>query len=196
MKALIVVDMQNDFLPGGNLCVPNGDEIIPVINALQSRYELVVATQDWHPAVHKSFASQYSQYKEFDVISIKGIQQTLWPDHCIQGSFGAQFSDLLDQVRFEGIFRKGTNVNVDSYSGFYDNSRQRNTGLHGYLSDRGVTEVHICGLAADYCVYYTAIDALALGYKTAIVSKATKAIDKDSYMTKKQYFINAGGTFI
>lgn len=196
MKALIIVDVQNDFLPRGKLSVTNGDEIIPIINTLQNRYELIVATQDWHPASHKSFASQYSQYNPYDTIDIRGVQQTLWPDHCLQGSYGAQFSDLLDQLRIEGIFRKGTDNNVDSYSGFFDNARQRNTGLHGYLSDRGVTEVHICGLAADYCVYFTAMDALELGYKTVIVSKATKAIDKDTYMTKKEHFIHAGGTFI
>lgn len=196
MKVLIIVDVQNDFLPGGNLAVDNGATIIPYINSIQNRYELIVATQDWHPAQHKSFASQHPQQHVFDVIDLKGITQTLWPDHCIQLTAGALLADSLEQGRIEAIFRKGTHSTVDSYSGFFDNARLRNTGLNGYLKDRGVTEVHICGLAADFCVYYTAMDALQLGYKTAIVSKGTKAIDKDAYMTKKELFIQSGGTFI
>lgn len=196
MKALIIVDVQNDFLSGGSLAVANGDEIIPVINSVQNRYELIVATQDWHPIKHKSFASQHNGHIPYDKILIKGVEQVLWPNHCEQGSSGANFSPLLFQDRIEGIFRKGTNAEIDSYSGFFDNSRLRKTGLHGYLQERSVDEVHICGLAADFCVHYTAMDAIQLGYKTVIVSKGTKAIDKDSYMRKKESFIQAGGTFI
>mgnify|MGYP003531463890 CR=1 FL=1 len=196
MKALIIVDVQNDFLPAGSLAVAQGDEIIPFINSIQNRYELIVATQDWHPAKHKSFASQHMGHAPFDPIVLKGVEQLLWPNHCVQGTFGADLAEQLQQHRIEAIFRKGTNPEVDSYSGFYDNARLRSTGLHGYLQERFVQEVHICGLAADFCVYFTAIDALQLGYKTAIVSKGTKAIDRDSYRDKKEIFIQSGGTFI
>lgn len=196
MKALIIVDVQNDFLSDGNLAVPNAEEIIPYINSIQSRYDLVLATQDWHPGNHKSFASQYAEHQVFDNIELKGVKQTLWPDHCVQNTVGAEFSNSLEQNRIEAIFRKGTEVDVDSYSGFYDNGQLKNTGLHGYLMDRGVKEVHVCGLAADFCVYYTAMDSLSLGYRTVIVSKGTKAIDKDSFMDKKISFIQAGGSFI
>ena len=196
MKALIIVDVQNDFLPGGALAVAQGDEIIPLINKLQSQYDIVVATQDWHPKDHKSFASQHTGNNAFEVIDLKGLEQTLWPDHCIQSSQGADFSSALDQHRIEAVFRKGMDRFIDSYSGFFDNGQRKNTGLDGYLKDRNVSEVHICGLAADFCVYFTAIDALSLGYKTAIISKATKAIDKDSYFKKKEIFMQKGGLFV
>ncbi len=196
MKALIIVDIQNDFLPGGALEVSKGDEIIPVINYLQKDYELIVATQDWHPANHQSFASQHPDKLPFESIELAGIPQILWPDHCIQDSYGAQFSDDLDLSRVEAIFRKGMNPTIDSYSGFYDNGRLKNTGLSGYLKDRAVDEVHVCGLAADFCVFFTAMDALKEGFKTSIISKATKAIDKGAMMEKKNDFIQAGGLLI
>jgi len=196
MKALILIDIQNDFLPGGSLEVAKGDEIIPLINELIPSYSLVVATQDWHPKDHQSFASQHSNTRVFDVIDLNGISQVLWPDHCVQGTRGAALSDELITHRVEAIFRKGTHKNIDSYSGFYDNQQKNNTGLAGYLRDKEVTEVHLCGLAADFCVYYTAMDALKLGFKTAIVSKGTKAIDKADYMNKKELFIRQGGYFI
>lgn len=196
MKALIIVDVQNDFLPGGALEVAQGDEIISIINNIQSKYDVVVATQDWHPAHHKSFAAQHPANNLFDVIDLNGLEQTLWPNHCVQGTPGSEFSNLLDQNRIEGVFRKGLDPEVDSYSGFYDNGHRRNTGLHGYLQDRGITEVHVCGLAADFCVYFTAMDALSLGYKTSIVSKGTKAISKEGYMAKKENFMQKGGLFV
>ncbi|MGN0003894.1 MAG: bifunctional nicotinamidase/pyrazinamidase [Sphingobacterium composti] len=196
MKALIIVDVQNDFLPGGSLAVPAGDEIIELINKIQSKYEIVVATQDWHPANHKSFASMHPNHEVFDVIDCNGYPQTLWPNHCVQGTSGADFSPALDTNAVQTIFRKGMDKNVDSYSGFFDNLKSRNTGLDGFLKSKGVNEVHICGLAADFCVYFTAIDALDLGYKAAIISKGTKAIDKDSYMKKKEFFLQKGGLFI
>lgn len=196
MKALIIVDVQHDFLPGGSLAVDQGDDVIDVINTIQNRYELIIATQDWHPSTHKSFASQHTNCAVYDTIMVKGLEQTLWPNHCVQNTYGAQFSEKLHQNRIEAIFRKGTNPDIDSYSGFFDNGHIRNTGLHGYLQDRAVEEVHVCGLAADYCVFYTAMDALELGYKVAIVSKGTKAINKESYMKKKESFIQKGGTFI
>jgi len=196
MKTLIIVDVQQDFLPGGSLAVAQGDQVIDFINSIQAKYDLVVATQDWHPANHESFASQHKGCTVFETITWKGLEQTLWPDHCIQGSSGANFSEQLHQNRIEAIFRKGTNPAIDSYSGFFDNGHVRQTGLDGYLKDRGVDEVHVCGLAADFCVYFTAMDALQLGFKVAIVSKGTRAINKDEYMTKKEAFIQKGGTFI
>lgn len=196
MKALIIVDVQNDFLPGGALEVIDGNQIIELINRLQSKYEIIVATQDWHPANHKSFASMHVEHNIFDVIDLNGYLQTLWPNHCVQGTHGAEFSSLLHTDAVQAIFRKGMDRNVDSYSGFFDNNKSRNTGLHGFLQDKFVNEVHICGLAADFCVYFTAMDALDLGYKTAIISKGTKAIDKDAYMKKKEVFLQKGGLFI
>jgi len=196
MKALIIVDVQHDFLPGGALQVAQGDEVIPFINRIIPNYEVVVATQDWHPADHKSFASMHTEHNVFDTIDWNGYPQTLWPNHCVQGSFGAELASQLGSNAIQAIFRKGMDKKVDSYSGFFDNQRIRNTGLHGFLQDKKVSEVHICGLAADYCVFFTAMDAIDLGYKTAIISKGTKAIDKDAYMKKKETFLQKGGLFI
>ena len=196
MKALIIVDVQVDFLPGGALEVPAGDVIIPVINMLQKDYDLVVATQDWHPADHGSFASQHPGSLVYDQVDLNGLEQTLWPDHCIQDTAGATFAAALDTRAVEAIFRKGTDKGIDSYSGFFDNGKQKTTGLHGYLQARGVTEVHICGLAADYCVYFTAMDSLEAGFKTAIVSRATKPIDKTAFMDKKELFLQKGGRIL
>lgn len=193
MKALIIVDVQNDFIPGGKLAVPEGDTIIPRINELQKKFDLVVATQDWHPANHKSFASQHEGKNPFDIIELNGIQQTLWPDHCIQGTSGANLHQDLNTNRIEAIFRKGTNPEIDSYSGFFDNGRKKNTGLHGYLQDRKVDAVYVCGLAADYCVYYTAMDALSLGYSTSILDASVKAIDPVNYIDLKDNFRAKGG---
>jgi len=193
MKALIIVDVQNDFIPGGKLAVPEGDTIIPRINELQKKIDLVVATQDWHPANHKSFASQHEGKNPFDIIELNGIQQTLWPDHCIQGTPGANLHQDLNTNRIEAIFRKGTNPEIDSYSGFFDNGRKKNTGLHGYLQDRKVDAVYVCGLAADYCVYYTAMDALSLGYSTSILDASVKAIDPVNYIDLKDNFRAKGG---
>lgn len=196
MKALIIVDVQHDFLPGGSLAVEQGDQVIDYINSIQANYNVVVATQDWHPANHQSFASQHVGKKPFDEIILHGIPQVLWPDHCIQGSFGAEISPQLNMNHVQAIFRKGMDVQVDGYSGFFDNGRIHHTGMNGFLQELDVREVHVCGLAADYCVYYTAMDALDLGYKTAIISKGTKPIDLDNYRNKKYQFIQRGGSFI
>lgn len=193
MKCLIIVDMQYDFLPGGALPVAGGDALIPVINRLQPDYELVVATQDWHPADHKSFASQHEGKKPFEVIEWKDDRQTLWPDHCVQGTHGAELHPGLDQHRIEAIFRKGMNTEIDSYSGFFDNGHLKSTGLGDYLKGRGVTEVHVCGLAADFCVYFTALDALELGLKSVIADHATLPIDAVTYARTKQQFVEWGG---
>ncbi len=196
MKALIVVDMQYDFLPGGALAVNEGDAIIPIINDLMAHYDLVVATQDWHPQEHESFASNHVGGKVFDQIELNGLPQTLWPDHCIQGTKGADLSDQLDQRPIAALFRKGMDKTIDSYSGFFDNGHVKNTGLGSYLQGMAVEEVHVCGLAADYCVYYTAQDALQLGFKAAIVQNATKPIDSTNFEILKDQFIAEGGSII
>jgi len=196
MKALLLIDIQNDFLPGGALAVRNGDEIIPVCNELQKHFDLVVATQDWHPASHKSFASNNANKKPFDVIDLDGLQQVLWPNHCMQGTEGAKFSEQLSMNKVEAIFRKGMNAEIDSYSGFYDNGHRKSTGLADYLKGRNVTEVYLAGLAGDYCVYYTAKDALHEGFKTYLIEDATRAIDVEGFAKAKEDIRNKGGKII
>ncbi|MBC9794587.1 bifunctional nicotinamidase/pyrazinamidase [Sinomicrobium weinanense] len=181
MKALLIVDVQNDFLPGGNLAVPQGDEVIPEINALQPRFDLVVATQDWHPQGHQSFASAHPGKDPFEVVDLHGLEQVLWPDHCVQGSQGADFASALEKNRIAAIFRKGMHPEVDSYSGFFDNGKKYVTGLASYLREMKVTEVYVCGLAADYCVYYTAKDARNSGFETYYLTDATRCISRDTY---------------
>lgn len=193
MNALIIVDIQNDFLPGGALAVPSGGEVIEPINRLQADYDLVVATQDWHPAGHKSFASEHPGKSPFDVIELDGLPQTLWPDHCIQGTAGAALSEALDTRRIEAIFRKGMDLEIDSYSGFFDNGKRKNTGLVGYLRDRNVTSVAVAGLAADFCVFFTAMDALDAGFNATILDAASRAIDPVGYEAKKAQFLEKGG---
>jgi len=196
MNALIIVDVQNDFLPGGALQVENGDLIIPVINSLQNDFDLVVATQDWHPSDHKSFASAHPGKKIFGEIMLDGSPQVLWPDHCIQETSGAEFSSLLNTKKIETIFRKGMDKNIDSYSGFFDNGKKKATGMGAYLKGRGVTTIYVTGLAADYCVNFTAIDGLELGFKSIIISNATKAIDETNYKNVMEKFIVKGGSLI
>lgn len=193
MKALIIVDMQYDFLPGGSLAVNEGDLIIDRINKLQEKYDVVVATQDWHPENHKSFASQHPEKIPFDVIELNGTRQVLWPDHCIQGTKGAELHKGINQNKISAIIRKGMDPNVDSYSAFFDVNKKNPTGLHGFLKDYNITSVYVCGLAADYCVYYTAKDALALGYTTYILEGTTKAINQDLFDELKDDFIKKGG---
>ena len=194
--ALLIIDMQNDFLPGGSLAVASGDEIIPIINQLQSAYDLVVATQDWHPADHGSFASQHPGRKVFEMAELAGLPQVLWPDHCVQGSYGSDFSADLEQNRITAIFRKGMDPQIDSYSAFFDNGHKKGTGMEGYLKGLGIEEVHLCGLAADYCVYYSAMDALSLGFKVAIINQATRAISLEGFEKAKQDLIASGGQVI
>ena len=181
MKALLLIDIQNDFLPGGRLAVPEGDAIIPLVNALQPRFDLVVATQDWHPAGHQSFASSHAGRSPFELINLHGLPQVLWPDHCTQTSDGAELAPALHTGRIEAIFRKGMNPEIDSYSAFFDNGHRKSTGLADYLRGRGVTEVVVAGLAADYCVYYSALDALAAGFATTVVTDATRAISAEGW---------------
>jgi nicotinamidase/pyrazinamidase len=176
-SALIIVDMQYDFMPGGALAAPGGDEIIPLINQLQSSFDVVVATQDWHPPDHGSFASVHPGRAPGEVIELNGLDQVLWPDHAVQGTHGAELADSLDRSRIQRVFRKGTNPEIDSYSGFFDNGRQSDTGLNDYLQSEGVTDVFVVGLALDYCVYYTALDAQHLGYRTTVLTDATRAVN-------------------
>lgn len=195
-KALIIVDIQNDFITGGALEVRQGETIIPTVNRLQERFDLVVATQDWHPKAHKSFASNHAGKKPFERIMLEGLEQVLWPDHCIQGSPGAAFHPALNLNRAEAIFRKGMDVTIDSYSGFYDNGRRRSTGMSGYLRDHGVQEVYVCGLAGDYCVYYSAKDAISEGFRTFLIEDATRSIDEKGFTSAKEDLKGLGGSII
>lgn len=181
MKTLILIDVQNDFMPYGALPVPEGDQIVPIINKIIYKFDLVVATQDWHPKDHISFASNHKEKKPFDIIDLDGFQQTLWPDHCVQGTSGAEFHPDLEIKPIEAIFRKGTNPNIDSYSGFYDNLHKKNTGLAGYLREKNAKDLYFVGLATDYCVYYSIMDALNEGFNVFLIEDATRAINKNHY---------------
>lgn len=176
-RALILVDIQNDFIPGGALAVAEGDRIVPIANRVQSAFDLVVATQDWHPANHGSFASQHPGRKPGDVIDLNGIAQVLWPDHCVQGSKGAEFHPRLDASRIARIFQKGVDPEIDSYSGFFDNGHRRGTGLAEYLRSKHVTDVYIAGLATDYCVKFTSLDARTLGLRTFVIEDACRGVN-------------------
>lgn len=189
MKTLIIVDIQNDFMPSGALPVPDGDAIVPVINPAMAEFDLVVATQDWHPGGHLSFVSSHSGKKPFDVIQLQGFEQTLWPDHCVQGTTGAAFHPLLNQNPIDAIIRKGTDIKVDSYSGFFDNHRLHKTGLAGYLNEMEASELYFCGLAADICVYHTIEDALSEGFKCTLIEAATRELDKVNFQQIKQSLI-------
>lgn len=177
MKSLIVVDIQNDFLPGGALAVPGGDDVIAVANRTQEDFDLVVATQDWHPVDHGSFASQYPGKEPGDQVELLGLPQILWPPHCIQRSRGADFAADLDTSRFARVFQKGTDANVDSYSGFHDNGQRRSTGLAEYLRQMGITETYILGLATDYCVKFTALDSVREGFSTHLLVNGCRGVE-------------------
>jgi len=177
MKALIIVDVQNDFVPGGLLSVPDGDQVVPVINRLESKFDLVVATQDWHPPDHGSFAESHEGREPGDLVELDGLQQILWPTHCVQNTAGAELVATLSTARVARIFLKGTDPKVDSYSGFFDNAQRRATGLHDYLASKEVSAVCIAGLATDYCVKYTALDACRLGYATSLVADACRGVE-------------------
>ena len=177
MECLLLIDLQNDFMPGGALAVPEGDEVVEVANRLSRRFEYVVASQDWHPAGHLSFASQHPGCRPGDVIDLHGLEQVLWPDHCIQGSEGAAFHRTLDQGAVNGVIQKGTDIELDSYSAFFDNARRRATGLERRLRDLGVTAVCLMGLATDYCLKYSATDAASLGFRTSVIREGCRGID-------------------
>ena len=177
MKALLLVDIQNDFLRGGALAVPAGDEVIAVANRLMPEYELVVATQDWHPANHGSFASQHDGRSIGEIKQMHGLDQILWPEHCVQGSSGAEFAAELDRENIHHIVQKGTDPTVDSYSAFFDNARRKSTGLAEFLRAKGVDEIHVLGLATDYCVRATVLDGLDLGFRVALVTEGIRGVE-------------------
>lgn len=185
MRTLVIVDVQNDFMPDGPLSVPKADEIVPIINDIQKHYDLIVATQDWHPKEHLSFASNHSGKKPFDIIDLFGIEQVLWPDHCVQNTIGSQLHPDLHTDRVEAMIRKGMDPRIDSYSAFFDNGRKKRTGLAGYLRDRGVKEVHFCGLASDICVYHTIMDAVFEGFEATLLEFASRPLDREDLEKKK-----------
>ncbi len=178
--ALILVDIQNDFCPGGSLAVPEGDAIVSIANALQAKFDLVIATQDWHPENHMSFASTHAGHQVGDIIDADGIQQVLWPSHCIQGTQGAKFHPQLDVSRIHKIIHKGTDRYIDSYSAFFDNAHLRSTGLADYLREQGVKEIYLLGLATDYCVKYSCLDAIHLGFQVNLIRDACRGIELQS----------------
>jgi nicotinamidase/pyrazinamidase len=177
MNALIIVDLQNDFLPGGALPVPHGDEVIPLTNELQRQFDLVVATKDWHSLDHGSFAANHPGKKPGDRIILDGIEQILWPVHCIQNKRGAEFAPSFDTSRIAHIFHKGIDPKIDSYSTFFDNAHRRHTGLAHYLEQRGVKDIYLMGLALDYCVKYSTLDARQLGLNTHVIVDGCRGIE-------------------
>lgn len=180
MNALIIVDIQNDFCPGGKLAVKEGDKVIPIINKLTKMFDVVVQSQDWHPEGHSSFASRYIDKKEYDTIDLPYGKQVLWPDHCVQGTEGGAFHPALEMNATDLIIRKGTNPMIDSYSVFFENDQITETGLTGYLRNRGVTTLYICGLATDFCVKWSAIDGIKEGFDVYVIEDASKGIDLNS----------------
>ncbi len=174
---LIVIDIQNDFCPGGALAVSGGDEIVPLVNSMIKDASHVVLTQDWHPAGHSSFASSHPGKSPFETVIMPYGEQTLWPDHCIQGTGGAEFHSGLDWTAAELVVRKGFRSGIDSYSAFFENDRKTPTGLAGYLRERGLTKVTLCGLATDFCVAFSALDAVAHGFETTVALDASRGID-------------------
>ena len=202
MKTLIIIDVQNDFCPGGSLPVTDGDKIIPIINSIQEKFDLIVATQDWHPPTHMSFASNHEGKKPFDVLFNDDgtVQQVLWPDHCVQGYHGAEFHPDLNVDLISGIIRKGMNKQVDSYSGFFDNNHNNPTGLLGFIlefSQEENNELYVVGLAADYCVNFTIIDAIDYGSDVTLIEDATKPVDYENYIQSvRPSLVNKGCKFI
>lgn len=177
MKALILVDLQNDFMPGCALAVPEGDRVVPLANALQEKFELVVATQDWHPRDHGSFAANHPGKKPGDMIELNGLQQILWPVHCVQNTSGAEFSAALNTTRVRKVVRKGTDCKIDSYSSFFDNGHLKSTELGEYLKAQNVSAVYLLGLATDYCVKFSALDAREFGFETYLIEDACRGVN-------------------
>jgi nicotinamidase/pyrazinamidase len=191
--ALIVVDVQNDFCPGGALAVTGGDEIVAPINRLIEKFENVVLTQDWHPPRHSSFASTHPGSAPFSAIEMPYGMQTLWPDHCVQGSAGAEFHKSLAWTKAQLVIRKGFRVPIDSYSAFFENDRKTPTGLAGYLRERGIGKIVLAGLATDFCVTYSALDAARLGLSASVLMDATRAIDLNGSLAAAEKDMRAAG---
>lgn len=176
--ALILVDLQNDFFPGGALGVPGAEGLFPLANDIQDRFKQIVATKDWHPKNHGSFASNHPGCHPYEVVELNGIMQVLWPDHCVQNTQGAEFHPGLQTAKINKIIHKGTDPGLDSYSTFYDNAHRKSTELHAYLQENNITTVYIMGLATDYCVQYSVLDAIILGYKTHVILEGCFGINK------------------
>jgi len=193
MKALVVIDPQNDFCPGGALAVADGDSIMQPINAMMEAFDLVILTQDWHPQGHSSFASSHDGAAPFSLTEMPYGPQVLWPDHCIQGSDGAAFHPALDTVRADAVIRKGSNPAVDSYSAFFENDKATATGLAGLLRDRGCTDLTMVGLATDYCVAWSALDGVANGFRVEVRLPACRAIDLDGSLDTSLANMRAAG---
>lgn len=191
--ALVVIDVQNDFCPGGALAVGEGDRVVPVINRIAGRFAHVILTQDWHPRGHRSFASAHAGRKPFETVDLAYGAQTLWPDHCVQGTDGAAFHAGLDIGRAELIVRKGFRPGIDSYSAFYENDRKTPTGLAGYLRERGFERLAFVGLATDYCVQYSALDARRAGFAATVIAEACRAIDLQGSLAAAWVAMNAAG---
>lgn len=192
-QALIVIDMQKDFCPGGALAVPEGDDIVAGINALMAEYKTVLLTQDWHPAGHSSFASSHEGKQPYDMTDMPYGPQVLWPDHCIQGSLGAQFHEDLQTDRADLIVRKGYNPQIDSYSAFFENDHTTPTGLEGYLHTRGITDLVMVGLALDFCVNFSAVDAAKLGFSVTVRQDLCRAIDLNGSLAAAREGMTAAG---
>lgn len=192
-EALIVVDVQNDFCPGGALAVDRGDQVVPVVNDLIERFEHVVLTQDWHPEGHSSFASEHPGKNPFETVTMLYGEQTLWPDHCIQASKGAQFHSELDLTKAELVIRKGFRRAIDSYSAFFENDHQTPTGLSGYLRERGIERVALVGLATDFCVGFSALDAVRQGFGATVILEACRGIDLDGSLAAMTQKMRAAG---
>lgn len=193
---LILVDMQNDFCPGGALGVPEGDAIVPLVNRLAEQFDHIILTQDWHPAGHHSFASSHPGRQPFETITVAYGQQVLWPDHCIQGSEGAAFHPALDVPRAELVLRKGFRREIDSYSIFRENDRQTRTGLDAYLRERGLRRLFLAGLALDFCVAWSALDGRAAGYEVVVLEDACRAIDLDGSLERARRDMIAAGVLL
>jgi nicotinamidase/pyrazinamidase len=192
-QALIVIDMQNDFCPGGALAVAEGDQIVPGINAQMQQANAVILTQDWHPANHSSFASQHTGAAPYDLAQMPYGPQVLWPDHCVQGSAGAAFHPALDVARADMILRKGFNPAIDSYSAFFENDQRTPTGLEGYLRIRGLTRLDFVGLATDFCVAWSALDAVKLGFEVRVLTSLCREIDLDGSLARAEADLRAAG---
>lgn len=196
MRALLVVDVQNDFCPGGNLAVPGGDEIVPIINDLSGHFEHVILTQDWHTEGHQSFASSHEGKEPFDVVELPYGEQILWPDHCIQRTNGARFHPDLDTDRAELIIRKGFRKEIDSYSAFFENDHETPTGLTGYLRERNINMLFVAGLATDFCVHWSAVDGREQGFGVYVVEDASRGIDANGSMNRAMKRIRESGANI
>jgi nicotinamidase/pyrazinamidase len=190
---LVVVDVQNDFIPGGALAVPQGDEVVPEINRLAARFDDVILTQDWHPRGHASFASSHPGKKPFETIELPYGSQVLWPDHCVQGTAGAAIHPDLNLTKAQLVIRKGHHRDIDSYSAFLEADRETTTGLAGYLKERGFRKLYVCGLATDFCVAWTALDARAAGFDTTVIEDACRAIDLEGSLARAWAEMAAAG---